>query len=122
MTKDELIEAVALLDSVRRGELDNLPVQEKPLDVLAQQIVAEVSCEDYTKDALYDLVRRSYIYRNLSEKEYHSVIRMLVDGFTFRRGMRRSYLYFNLLTGILKAKKRRMSYRHDFGRNHPRPI
>ena len=105
LTKDELIEAVALLDSVRRGELDNLPVQEKPLDVLAQQIVAEVSCEDYTKDALYDLVRRSYIYRNLSEKEYHSVIRMLVDGFTFRRGMRRSYLYFNPLTGILKAKK-----------------
>ena len=105
LTKDELIEAVALLDSVRRGELDSLPVPEKPLDVLAQQIVAEVACEDYTTDALFDLVRRSYIYRNLSMEEYHRVIQMLVDGFTFKRGMRRSYLTFNPLTRVLKGKK-----------------
>ena len=64
LTKDELVEAVALLDSVRRGELDKLPIPEKPLDVLAQQVVAEVACEDDTADALYDLVRKSYIYRD----------------------------------------------------------
>ena len=105
LTKDELIEAVALLDSVRRGELDNLPVPEKPLDVLAQQIVAEVACEDNTTDALYDLVRRSFIYRNLSREEFNGVIQMLVDGFTFRRGTRRSYLHFNPVTHTLRPKK-----------------
>ncbi len=34
----------ALLRSVRRGELDRLLIPEKPLDVLAQQIVA-ASCD-----------------------------------------------------------------------------
>ncbi len=105
LTKDELIEAVALLDCVRRGDLDTLLVPEKPLDVLAQQIVAEVACEDYTADVLFEIIRRSYLYRNLSKEEYYDVIRMLVDGFTFRRGTRRSYLTYNPVTHLLKAKK-----------------
>ena len=41
-SRDELIDCVALLDSVRRGELDRLRIPEHPLDVLSQQIVAEV--------------------------------------------------------------------------------
>ncbi len=105
LTKDELVEAVALLDSVRRGELDKLPIPEKPLDVLAQQVVAEVACEDDTADALYDLVRKSYIYRDLSIEEFNGVVQMLVEGFTFRRGTRRSYLHFNPVTQTLRARK-----------------
>ena len=105
LTKDELVEAVALLDSVRRGELDKLPFPEKPLDVLAQQIVAEVASEDSTSEALYDLVRKSSIYRNLSIEEFNGVVQMLVEGFTFRRGTRRSYLHFNPVTRTLRAKK-----------------
>ena len=40
MTRDELVECVALLNAVREGELDAVRIPEKPLDVLAQQIVA----------------------------------------------------------------------------------
>ena len=105
LTKDELVEAVALLDSVRRGELDQLPVPENPLDVLAQQIVAEVACEACTTDALYDIIRKSFVYRNLSRAAFNSVIQMLVDGFTFRRGTRRAYLHFNPVTKVLRARK-----------------
>ena len=105
LTKDELVEAVALLHSVRLGELDSLPFPSKPLDVLAQQIVAEVACEDNTADTLFDLVRRSFIYRDLSREAFNGVIQMLVDGFTFRRGTRRSYLHFNPVTQTLRAKK-----------------
>ncbi|MGE0803337.1 MAG: DEAD/DEAH box helicase [Lautropia sp.] len=42
-TRDELVECAALLDAVRRGELDALRIPCAPLDVLAQQIVAEVA-------------------------------------------------------------------------------
>ena len=59
------------------------------------------------RDALYDLVRRSFIYRDLSREEFNGVVQMLVDGFTFRRGTRRSYLHFNPVTQTLRAKKRR---------------
>ena len=36
---DELVECVAIVDAVRRGELDHLEIPERPLDILAQQIV-----------------------------------------------------------------------------------
>ena len=58
LSRDELVECAALLDSVRRGELDHLTIPECPLDVLAQQIVAEVAAQEWSEDALYALFRR----------------------------------------------------------------
>src|SRR5262249_47221420 len=43
LSRDELIECAALLRCVHRGELDRLTIPEKPLDVLAQQVVAAAS-------------------------------------------------------------------------------
>src|SRR6185437_813677 len=47
-SRDELVECAALLDSVRRGELDALCLPEAPLDVLAQQIVAEDAAREWS--------------------------------------------------------------------------
>ena len=47
LSRDDLVECAALLDAVRRGELDRIRVPEQPLDVLAQQIVAEVGCREW---------------------------------------------------------------------------
>src|SRR4029453_4817059 len=44
-------EWAALLDSIRRGELDRLTIPDRPLDVLAQQIVAEVAAQDWPEAA-----------------------------------------------------------------------
>src|SRR5262249_9667886 len=38
LTRDELVECVATMRAIRRGELDKTEMPEKPLDVLAQQI------------------------------------------------------------------------------------
>ena len=62
-SRDDLVECAALLDCVRRGELDALVVPDKPADVLAQQIVAEVACRDWNEDELFALVRRAYPFR-----------------------------------------------------------
>ena len=50
LSRDDLVECAALLDSVRRGELDRLTIPDQPLDVLAQQIVAEVAAQDWGED------------------------------------------------------------------------
>src|ERR671936_301768 len=55
LTRDELVECTAIVRSVRAGDLDQVMIREKPLDVLAQQIVAESSAEDWEEDALYQL-------------------------------------------------------------------
>ncbi|HEX9276112.1 MAG TPA: DEAD/DEAH box helicase, partial [Casimicrobiaceae bacterium] len=50
LSRDELVECAALLDAVRRGELDRVAIPGKPLDVLAQQIVAEIAAREWRED------------------------------------------------------------------------
>jgi ATP-dependent Lhr-like helicase len=104
-SRDELIDCVALLDSVRRGELDRLHIPEHPLDVLSQQIVAEVSAREYGEDELFDLMRGAYSYRNLSRKDFDAVVRMLSDGFSTKRGKRGTYLHRDAVNNVLRARK-----------------
>jgi ATP-dependent Lhr-like helicase len=63
LSRDELVECTALLDSVRRGELDRLAIPDQPLDVLAQQIVAEVAAQDWGETALTTGLRRNLTRR-----------------------------------------------------------
>ena len=68
LSRDELVECAAIIDSVRRGELDRLEIPEQPLDILAQQIVAASAAEEWTEDELFQMVRRAYPYRNLDAR------------------------------------------------------
>jgi ATP-dependent Lhr-like helicase len=105
LSRDDLVECAALLDCVRRGELDALKIPEAPIDVLAQQIVAEVACGDWDEGALYDWLRRAWPYRNLQRKDFDAVVRMLADGFTTRRGARAGYLHRDAVHGRVKGRR-----------------
>lgn len=104
-SRDDLIECIALIDAVRRGELDRLVMPHKPVDVLAQQIVAMVAAEDWSEDALYRTVCRAYPYRDLSRKEFDDVVKMLAEGFSTRRGPRGAYLHRDGIHKRLRAKR-----------------
>jgi ATP-dependent Lhr-like helicase len=88
ISRDDLIECAALLDCARRGELDTLSIPRAPLDVLAQHIVAEVACQEWDADALFELVRRAQPYARLDRETYDAVLKMLTEGFTTRHGHR----------------------------------
>ncbi|NIS75948.1 MAG: DEAD/DEAH box helicase, partial [Deltaproteobacteria bacterium] len=105
LSLDELAECASLLDAVRRGELDSVIVPEKPLDVLAQQIVAEVSCREYGEDELYEMYRRAYPYRELERKEFDEVIKMLSQGFSVQKGRRGAYIHHDMVNGRLRTRK-----------------
>ncbi|WP_017164606.1 DEAD/DEAH box helicase [Xanthomonas phaseoli] len=104
-TRDELVECAALLDSIRRGELDALRIVPAPVDVLAQQIVAETACEDWDEDALFALVRRARPFAGLSRASFDSVVRMLCDGFSTRLGPRAGYLHRDAVHRRLHARR-----------------
>ena len=104
-TRDELLECAALLDSVRRGELDALIMPPAPLDVLAQQIVAEVAACEWDEDALFALVRRAQPYASLTRKDFDEVVRMLADGFSTRFGQRAAYLHRDAVHRKLRGRK-----------------
>ncbi|HEY7377548.1 MAG TPA: hypothetical protein VH542_02575, partial [Steroidobacteraceae bacterium] len=104
-SRDELIECVALLDSVRRGELDMLSIPAHPLDVLAQQIVAELASREYGEDELFALVRRAWPYRNLERAEFDAVVSMLAEGISTRRGRRGAYLHRDAVNRRLRGRR-----------------
>lgn len=105
LSLDELVECAALFDSIKRGELDSIVMPEKPLDVLAQQIVAEVSCREYEEKELYDLFKKAYPYRDLELNEFDDVLKMLSEGFTVQRGRRGAYIHHDIVNGRLRARK-----------------
>jgi ATP-dependent Lhr-like helicase len=105
LSRDELVEAAALLDAARRGELDALSVPRAPLDILAQQIVAEAACADWDEDGLYALARRAWPYRDLPRAEFDAVVRMLADGFTTRRGRRAAHLHHDAVNRRLRGRR-----------------
>jgi ATP-dependent helicase Lhr and Lhr-like helicase len=104
-SRDELIECAALLDAVRRGELDRLIIPERPLDILAQQIVAAAACEDWTEDDLYRLVRRAWPYRDLAREDFEAVLQMLADGFSTRRGRRGALIHRDEVNARVRGRR-----------------
>ena len=104
-SRDELVECAALLDAIRRGELDALHVPPAPLDVLAQQIVAETACRDWNEDALFALMRRAWPYAALPRERYDAVLRMLAEGYTTRQGPRGAYLHRDAVQRQLRERR-----------------
>ncbi|HEX3187224.1 MAG TPA: DEAD/DEAH box helicase, partial [Pyrinomonadaceae bacterium] len=105
LSRDELVESAAIIDSVRRGELDRLEIPERPLDILAQQIVAAVAAEEWTEDDLFAMVRRAYPYRNLEREQFDSIVRMLAEGFSTKRGRRSTYLHHDAVNKRLRGRR-----------------
>lgn len=106
LSRDELVEVAALLEAVRRGELDTLIMPEAPLDVLAQQVVAAVASEpEWDERALYALVRQAHPYRSLERTRFEAVVRMLAEGFSHRRGRSGAHLFRDGVNGRLRARR-----------------
>ncbi|MET0403564.1 MAG: DEAD/DEAH box helicase [Cystobacter sp.] len=105
MTRDELMECVALLHAVYEGDLDAVRMPQKPLDVLAQQVVAACACEEWDERALYGLFRRAWPYRNLTWEEYEKVLETLSEGVSLRRGRAGVHLHRDRVNQRLKARR-----------------
>jgi ATP-dependent helicase Lhr and Lhr-like helicase len=121
LTRDDLLQSVAAIRAVRQGELDKLTVVRNPLDVLAQQMVATVAsvtpsekgagkkrgCDQdgISEEALWQLVRSAYPYRDLTREDYGQLLEMLSEGVETRRSRRSAYLHRDRIHGMLRARR-----------------
>ena len=116
LTRDDLVEATALLQGIEEGELDQIVMPEKPMDILAQQIVAEVSSPGlstqdgaeptgWNLEQLFELFVNAYPYRNLSKAEFETLIKMLAEGYSTRRGRRGAYLHLDLINRKVHTRR-----------------
>ncbi len=104
-TRDDLLECAALVRAIRHGDLDRLMIPESPLDVLAQQIVAACSAEEWGEDAMFALVRRAYPYRSLKRETFDSILEMLSEGIAAKRGRYGAYVHRDRVNGKLRARR-----------------
>jgi ATP-dependent Lhr-like helicase len=104
-SRDDLIECAALMRTVRRGELDRIVTHDAPLDVLAQQLTAELACRDAPEDDLFAFVRRAWPYRAMTRVDFDAVVAMLSDGFATRRGRRAALVHRDEVNRVVRARR-----------------
>ncbi|HMF83431.1 MAG TPA: DEAD/DEAH box helicase, partial [Acidimicrobiia bacterium] len=105
LTRDELVECTALLIAVRAGRLDAIQFPRQPLDIAAQQIIAEVAAEEWRTDELYELVRRAAPYAELTRAEFDEVVDLVAGGIETGRGRRGAYAHHDTVNGELRGRK-----------------
>jgi ATP-dependent Lhr-like helicase len=104
VSRDDLVECAALLRAVRECELDRVIIPQQPLDVLSQQITAEVASAEWDENALFEMVRRAYPYRLLERNVFDDVVRMLARGYTSRRGRQGALVHYDAVERKLRPR------------------
>ncbi len=121
LTRDDLLQCAAAIRAVKAGELDRVNIPAKPIDILAQQMVATVASiappakagsadepalnSGIGEEDLFRLVRRAYPYRNLTRQEFDGVLEMLSEGIAGRRGRRQAYIHRDQVHNRLRARR-----------------
>ena len=107
-TRDELVECAALVAAVDSGDLDRIRIPQAPLDILAQQLVAETGAtpeQRHDLDQLFDFVRGAYPYRQLERTVFDDLVAMLSEGIATARGRRGAYLHRDIVSGTVRARR-----------------
>jgi len=99
LTLDELVEGAALLRCIRESVLDRTAMPPRPLDILAQQIVAAGVSEAWDERRLFSLMKRAWPYRDLSREEFDRVVGLHTES-------RRALLHRDGVNGRLLATRR----------------
>ena len=105
LSRDDLVECAALVRAVNEGELDRLVLLPQPLDVLAQQTVAESACEPWSEEELFRLWRGAYPYRELAREHFDEVVHMVAEGFVTRRGRRGALVHRDRVNGRIRGRR-----------------
>lgn len=105
LTRDELVECTALLAAVRAGKLDAIELPKPPLDILAQQIIAEAAAAEWNTDDLYALMRRAVPFTGLTRQQFDEVLELVSKGVETGRGVRGAYVHHDTVNGKVRGRK-----------------
>ncbi len=104
-TRDELVECAALMRGARSGRLDRLRIPACPLDILAQQMVAECSAAEWAADDLLALARGAAPFAALSAADFEDATELVSEGIRTGRGRRAAYLHRDQVSGQLRGRR-----------------
>ena len=105
LSRGELVESLALLKAAAVNEIEEIPIPDGAMDVLAQQILAEGACGEKGIDELHEAYSLAWPYRKLDRKRFGRVAQMLADGYSTRRGRSGAYLHLDSVRQLLKPRR-----------------
>ena len=78
-TRGDLLDSAFVSYQARKYDIEDITVPRNCLDILAQQIVS-IACEgEQDASEIYSMIRKSYPYRDLPEKQFEDVLLMMAD-------------------------------------------
>ncbi len=104
-TRDELVECAALLRGAQSGRLDRLLIPSCPLDILAQQVIAECAAEEWQTGELLGLVRSAAPFASVAADDFADVADLVSEGIRTGRGRRAAYLHRDQVSGQLRGRR-----------------
>ena len=72
--RDDLVECSVLLKNAKEGRIDRINIPQNCLDVLAQHIYGMSIENPWDIDYAYDIIKKSYCYKDLSRDDYEDVL------------------------------------------------
>ena len=75
--RGDLLETACIVREMARGQVEETRIPTGALDVLAQQVTAMAAVDDWQVEDLLAVLRRSYCYRDLTDRQLNSVLEML---------------------------------------------
>ncbi|MCY3633971.1 MAG: DEAD/DEAH box helicase [bacterium] len=106
LTRDELIESLALIHAVNQGQLDAIRPPEAPLDILVQQLIAEAAADDnHTTAGLYEMFTKAAPYARLTKAQFDEAVQQAAKGVVTGRGPRGAYLHYDSINHEVRGRR-----------------
>jgi ATP-dependent Lhr-like helicase len=105
LSRDSLVECTALMAATRAGRLDAILPPPAPLDILAQQIVAETAAERWNVDDLYELMRGAAPFADLTRQVFDEVLEFTTTGIVTGRGPKGAYVHYDKVNGEVEGRR-----------------
>ena len=80
--RDDLVECSVLLKNAKEGKIDKISIPSNCLDVLSQHIYGMGIENPWDIDYAYDVIRKSYCYKDLERDDYEDVLSYLAGEYT----------------------------------------
>ncbi len=104
LTRDELVECMALIRAINAGRLDVIPIPIAPVDILSQQVVAELACDEWTVEDLFNCFCRAWPYHTLTREKFEEILTILNEGITDTSGRKQALIYYDRVNQRLKGR------------------
>ena len=118
LDRDDLVECACLLKSAIERKIDKIHIPTKCLDVLSQQIDGIALEKQIHINDLYDLIKRSYCYKDLPKQDFMEIIDYLSGKYVSLED-RHIYakIWYDKATGLIgrKGKMGRVIYMTNIG-------